>query len=223
MPMSTEPRNDEAVVWWLDLVLPRRSLQRRVRRNAHMDAMRAVDSPSTIGEIAAWEAGTLRALSSRVHTVVGPHNARVDSLRARLAALGPAPESRPVMTDHLPPSAVVDPGPVGASHPLAQARRRARLEAGQRAVVEADRSVLQAELAEAEALRAAAVDTVRENARQCHESSLGLQHLYWGVRRRWTRRRHGPPPSPRFVDAPLPDWVTTPGVLYGRQQHGGAT
>jgi hypothetical protein len=219
--MSDDRDTDDAVVRWLDLVLPRPSLQRRVRRNAHLDALRGVQDagrhPATIDEIAAWEASTIRALGGHVRKLVGPRNARVDNLRVRIAALGPSPSQRLVTA---PPAAAggADVTQVGASHPEAQARRRARLDAQQWAVVDADRAALQAELAHEEAMRVAVVDEVRETARQCHESSLALQHLYWAVRTRWARRRHGAPPAPALADVQLPEWVTAPEVLYGGRQ-----
>jgi hypothetical protein len=218
--MGDDRDMDDAVVRWLDLVLPRRSLQRRVRRNAHLDALRGVQDagrhPATIDEIASWEASTIRALGAHVRRLVGPRNARVDSLRVRLAALGPSPEQR--LGAQTMSFGETDSTPLSASHPEAQARRRARLDARQWAVVDSDRAALRAELAQEEALRAAVVDEVRETARQCHESSLALQHLYWAVRTRWARRRHGAPPAPALTDVQPPAWVTAPEVLYGGRQ-----
>lgn len=244
--MSGEAEMHEDVVRWLDLVRPRRSLERRVWRSAHLDALRDVRTtvdagpgtphpdgasgdrassgapgtgryPAVIGEIAAWEASTVRALGGHVRALVGPHNARVDGLRARIAALGPPPEVRAAAL----PVSRAEPGvtAVSASHPAAQARRRARLEGRQWAVADTERAALQAELAEAVALRTAAVQAARETARQCHESSLALQHLYWAVRTRWSRRRHGPPPGAVIADVGLPGWVVTPEVLYGGRRH----
>ena len=214
---------DERVVQWLDLVRPKRSLERRVRRSAHLDALRGVGStlpagdrrsPAAIGEIAAWEAGTLRALSGRARSIAGRNTARIDDLKARIAALGPGPEQRLAM---YPPagSAGSAAGTLTASSPEAQARRRMRLDAGLWAAADAERAVLQAQLAREEGMRAALIDEARETARQCHESSLALQHLYWAVRIRWSRRSHGAPPAPSFADVALPDWVSTPEVLYG--------
>ncbi len=231
--MSTQREFDEGVVRWLDLVLPGRSLERRVRRNAHLDALRGVGAgegegraaaprcPATIGEIAAWEAGTIRALGTHAHSLVGEYNARVDGLRARIAALGPPPEQRLAAASPRPLGGDQT-APLGASHPEAQARRRMRLDAHLWAAADADRAVSQAQLAEAVARRAAALAVARDTARQCHESSLALQHLYWAVRMRWSRRRHGAPPAVTISDVPLPDWVTAPEVLYGERDNDGS-
>jgi len=220
--MQTEDARvtDDGRVLWLDLIRPRRSLERRVRRSAHLDAMRGVRTPApevrtaAVGEIAAWETSTLRALSGRIHAVAGRHTARMDDLRVRIAALGPGPEQRLAMAG-LGAGGTGASLPRTASQPEAQSRRRMRLEAGTWAVVDADRAVLLAKLAREEGLRAAAIEEARETARQCHESSLALQHLYWAVRTRWSRKRHGAAPVPAFVEVPLPGWVAAPDTLYG--------
>ena len=221
--MADAGETDDRVVCWLDLVRPKRSLERRVRRSAHLDALRGVGStvpdgdrryPAAIGEIAAWEAGTLRALGGRVRSVTGRQTATVDDLRVRIAALGPGPEQRLAMAPPAGPGAGSPVAPT-ASSPEAQARRRMRLDAGLWAAADAERAVLRAELAREEGVRAALIDEARETARQCHESSLALQHLYWAVRLRWSRRAHGAPPAPAFADVGLPDWVSTPELLYG--------
>ena len=225
MQMDDARAMDDGKVLWLDLIRPRRSLERRVRRSAHLDAMRGVRSPgpevrtAAIGEIAAWEAGTLRALSGRISAVAGRHTARIDDLKVRIAALGPGPEQRLAMARRGLEEAGAS-VPLTASHPEAQLRRRLRLEAGTWAVVDADRAVLEAQLAREEGLRAAAIEEARETARQCHESSLALQHLYWAVRMRWARKRHGAVPVPAFVEAPLPGWVAAPETLYGGRRPG---
>jgi hypothetical protein len=218
---------DDGKVRWLDLVRPRRSLERRVRRSAHLDALRGVRSPAgpdggrhpaAIAELAAWEASTLSALSGHIHGVAGRHTARVDDLRMRIAALGPDPEQRLAMVRQ-GGSESGAPAPLTASHPAAQLRRRLRLDADRWAVVDADRAVLQAELVREEGLRAAAIEEARETARQCHESALALQHLYWAVRTRWSRRRHGAAPAPAYAEVPLPAWVAAPETLYGGRRH----
>ena len=224
--MDHAAETDERVVLWLDLVRPKRSLERRVRRSAHLDALRGVRSPeldgrrypAAIGEIAGWEAGTLRALGGRTRSVARRKTARIDDLRVRIAALGPGPEQRLAAVMQANPTGTTSAQPT-ASSPEAQARRRMRLDAGLWAAADTDRVVLQAELAREEAERAALIDEARETARQCHESSLALQHLYWAVRTRWSRRVHGAPPAPAFADVPLPDWVAAPEVLYGGPRH----
>jgi hypothetical protein len=260
--MSNDTEIRDRQVRWLDLVVPRRSLERRVRRNAHLDALRGVRGmapdvqtpapasgearradekprgadgeprhagpppaawqvagyPASVVEIAAWEASTLRALGSHVHRLAGQHEARIESLRARIVALGPPPEERLAAAGHVPRTEAVA-APVTASHPAAQARRWARQDAHLWAAADSERTALQAELAEEVALRAAAVEAAREATRQCHESSRALQHLYWAVRTRWSRRRHGPPPAVTFADVPLPEWVMAPELLYGGRRH----
>ena len=260
--MSNDTEMRDRQVRWLDLVVPRRSLERRVRRNAHLDALRGVRGmapdvetpapasgehrraegeprgadgeprragpppngplvaryPASIGEIAAWEASTFRALGGQVRRLAGRHEARIDSLRARIVALGPPPEERLAAAGHVPRAEAVA-AHVTASHPAAQARRWARQDAHLWAEADSERAALQAELAEEVALRAAAVATAREAAHQCRESSRALQHLYWAVRTRWSRRRHGPPPAVAFADVPLPEWVTAPEQLYGGRRH----
>ena len=174
--------------------------------------------PPVTGEIASWTTSTLQALGAVAQRVVGEHNALVESLKARIegkeSMLGGS--RRSIGPSRSGADAPDDKGR-SASHPAAQARRRERLAAQSQAAAEGSLIGLRAELAEAIALRAATVEPLRETARQVHAFGDAIQHLYWAVRIRWSRRRHGGKPIAAYVIVPLPAWVIDDDALFDVQ------
>ena len=174
--------------------------------------------PPVTGEIASWTTSTLQALGAVAKRVVGEHNARIEGLKARiegkdsmLSGSQPSPDAPP------PGAGLPDDKTGGASRPAAQARRRERLAAQSQAAAQGSLIGLRVELAEAIALRAATVEPLRETARQVRAFGDAIQHLYWAVRIRWSRRRHGGKPIAAYVIVPWPAWVIDDDALFDVQ------
>ena len=244
--MARNTERDASTMYWYGLLSPGRPLERRAELRGFLDAWRDVRSqdpdlaqrlagpgerrrdgfyyveseadyyPPAVGELAAWTTSTLEALGAVAQTKVGEHNARVEGLKARLAGKDSLLRGRPSLAA-APAAGVPDEEAGSASRPAAQARRRARLAAQDQAAAEGSLVALQVELAEAVALRAAAVKPLRDTAGQVQAFGSALQHLYWAMRIRCSRRRHGAKPIAAYVIVPWPAWVTDDDVLFDVQ------
>lgn len=248
--MARSKEQDAGTIRWYSLLSPERRMERRVRARAFLDAFLNVQGrelaqhmagpgeqradgfyyaeaeaewcPATIGEIAGWVSSTVHPLGALAQTVVGEHNARVGALKVHIGTRDAAHTASP-QSEESPTEKTAGPLKTGAtaSDPAAQALRRTRLATQARAAEEARDTGLRAELAEALALRAAAVRPLRETALQTHAFGVSLMSLYWGVRQRWSRPGRGTAPVAAYIVLPLADWVTDDTALFDVTSHSG--
>jgi len=187
------------------------------------DAFYAVESqgdyyPPVIGDLAAWCTATLQALGATAQRDVGWHTARVEGLKSHIASGEQALAGGQELGDQ--PAVIVGTGDGAssrsASRPEAQHRRRAARAAQARAVQEQALVALRAELAEAIALRFATVAPLRETAMQIHEFGCSTQELYWSVRMRWARKKHGGSAAltAAYIRITLPAWIVDDDALF---------